>query len=171
MNTPNNLKTSKILPTNKEKFIKKFIVLIFITACFAILGITTSYYLNEKKLLLQEETAQNIMKNQFSEFVQTWNISAVPTLFIENAEINEISKYLIQVKNELGVCKVKNISKCQSNERLKETKRDMYYTQNGYSLNCTFNLDCEKFPASGEAIFLPTSNLVKMYSFSLTFDE
>lgn len=156
--------------TNKN-LIKKFIFLIIGSSCLAILGITMSYYLNEKKLLLQEDTAQNIMKTRFSEFVKTWNISAVPTLFIENAEINEISKLLVQAKEKLGSCKVTSISKCQSNARFKDTKQDMYYTPNGYSLYCNFDLDCEKIPASGEAIFLPTSSLVKIYSISLNFDE
>ena len=167
MKTNQNSNTAQeTITQEKGSFIKKFVTLIIVTACLSILGISTSYFLNEKKLAFHEEFAQKTMHSQFEKLVKTWDISLIPALFVENAEINNISKLLLEAKNKMGACTIKNVSKCQANKRLKEQKT----RTSADSQSCKFSLDCEKVQATGEDVFLPTHSSVKIYEISLEFN-
>lgn len=151
---------------------KRFIILICIIIIITLGSMWGSYYLKDRQIQDQEQYAYHFMEQQFSSFVQTWDVGRVPVLFVENAEVNNIAKLIIQIKETIGACQMKTIAYCESQSRYQETKQDSYYTEKGYSIRCPFSLSCEKEQqVSGEAIFFPDGHISKLFAFSVTYDE
>lgn len=151
---------------------KKFIILTGIIVLIGIGIFAAVRYAENYKLSAQETYTNRFMQNKFAPFVATWDVESVPLLFIENAEVNNIAKILNRIKESVGVCKMRKIGSCQSQERVKETKPDVYYTLNGYSVRCTFNMSCEhEENVTGETVFFPDGLKTKLYSFTITYGE
>ncbi len=151
---------------------KKFIALICVIVVVSLGAMWSSYYLKDRKIQSQEQYARIFMEKQFSSFVKTWDVGRVPVLFIENAEVYNIAKLLVHIKETVGTCEMKTMAYCESQERYRETKQDEYYTDKGYSIHCPFVLTCEKEQqATGEAIFYPDGYIAKLFAFTITYDE
>lgn len=146
-----------------------FLSLLIVAGLGIMLGI---FYWQDCQIQNRENYAHQFMQNQFADFSQKWEVAQVPMLFIENAEVNNIAKMLVDVKEHLGSCTLKETAYCESQERYKQERPDAYFSENGYSVRCPFVMSCEKeAQVRGEAIFFPDGNIAKLYSFSLTFDD
>lgn len=151
---------------------KKFIIITGIIAFIGICVFATVRYAENYKINAQEAYTDNFMKNKFAPFVSTWDVESVPLLFIENAEVNNIAKLLNQIKESVGICKMREIKSCQSQERVSKLKSDMYFSERGYSVRCQFSMSCEKEEnVTGETVFFPDELKAKLFSFSVTYGE
>ncbi len=151
---------------------KKFIILLCISIIVISGTLAGSYYLDNKKIQSQEQHTFDFMQTKFNKLVESWNPALISTLYIENAEVYNIALVLAEIKEDIGVCKMKTVSACESQSRHKKTKKDAYYTTGGYSVRCPFVITCEKEDqATGEAIFIPDGHIGKLFSFKLTYGE
>lgn len=151
---------------------KKFRIFTGIIAFIGIGVFATIHYAENYKIDAQEAYTDRFMKNKFAPFVATWDVGSVPLLFIENAEVNNIAKLLNQIKESVGICKMREIKSCQSQERVSKLKSDMYFSEKGYSVRCQFSMSCEKEEnVTGETVFLPDKHKTKLFSFTITYGE
>ncbi|MBQ9090289.1 MAG: hypothetical protein IJY58_04495 [Alphaproteobacteria bacterium] len=151
---------------------KKIIVLVCV---FILLGLASwggTCYVQRLKINAQEKHALTVMQTKFKNFVTDWKVDKVPSLYIENAEITNIAKLLKRIQEVVGVCELKKVSYCESQEKYKNIQEDKYKSANGYSVRCPFILSCTKKQiVSGEAVFYPDNTLTKFVSFVLSYEK
>ena len=151
---------------------KKIFVLICVLCLLGLAGWGGTCYIQRLKFKAQEQHALSTMQTKFKDFVSDWKVERVPSLYIENAEINNIARLLKRIQEVVGVCQLKEVGICESQERYKEMKEDKYQSANGYSVRCPFVLSCEKKKnVSGEAVFYPDNTATKFVSFVLSYEK
>lgn len=148
---------------------KKFIVLLVLTCFVILLGLIGGKYISAQRISLRETLAQNVMTDSFAKFSQTWDLSFVPIMFVDGAQMKAISQNLLKIKEALGSCSLNKGVACTAGDRNPE--KDAYFSKFGHAVTCRFVLTCEKTPASGLAIFYPLGNEMKIYRFELSTPE
>ncbi len=140
-----------------------FIFLVCLLIGFAYLGV---YYYKQSRISQREIDAMTAMRTRFADFVSNWELARVPALFVDNVQIKQVAKSLVEAKQRMGKCSLSTISPCVAGERSPEN--DEYVSQYGHSISCPFTLSCEKEKdIQGVCIFFVIDNIVKLYKFGL----
>ncbi len=140
-----------------------FVLLLCLLAGAVALGIKQY---SQSKITHREQIAMTAMKTQFANFVSTWDLALVPSLFVDNVHIKQVAENLVAAKQLLGKCQISTISPCVAGERAPES--DEYISQYGHSISCPFTLSCEKeSDIRGVCIYFVDNSTVKLYKFDL----
>lgn len=148
---------------------KKYIFLL----CLGALAYGGYYFadLKEYQQAIQlEGMAQSVMKGAFTRFAEKWDLSSEPNLFVDGAQIDEISQTLAAIKNDLGSCKALKAEGCVAAARTPGTEADFSFAGKE-AVSCPFVVDCDNGKAHGLAIFFHENNAAKLFQFSLSLDR
>ena len=145
---------------------KKAIITLFILCLVGLAGVPGHKYFAAQRIHAREDAATAVLKGPFANFVKTWDLARVPLLFVDGAHIKQIAMSLLEVKQTLGDCEMKNIGACLAGDRMPE--KDKFLSKYGHSISCKFLLSCEKVKnATGDIVFFPLGNDVKIYQFDV----
>ena len=145
---------------------KKAIITLFILCLVGLAGVAGHKYFASQRIRAREDAATAVLKGPFANFVKTWDLARVPLLFVDGAHIKQIAMSLIEIKQTLGACEMKNVGACLAGDRV--PKKDKFVSKYGHSVSCTFLLSCEKVKnATGDIVFFPLGTEVKVYKFDL----
>ena len=145
---------------------KKAIITLFILCLVGLAGVAGHKYFASQRIRAREDAATAVLKGPFAGFVKTWDLARVPLLFVDGAHIKQIAMSLIEIKQTLGACEMKNVGACLAGDRV--PGKDKFVSKYGHSVSCTFLLSCEKVKnATGDIVFFPLGTEVKVYKFDL----
>ncbi len=150
---------------------KKGIIILVVICLIILFGIVGSKYFAAQKIRIRESAATAVLKGPFSDFVNTWDLSRAPLLFVDGAQFKQIARSLVEIKSVLGSCRIQNVGACLAGDRMPQ--KDKFVSKYGHSISCSFLLACEKVKyAVGDIVFFPLGRDVKIYKFDLnTPDE
>ena len=145
---------------------KKAIIALFVFCFVCLAGVVGHKYFAFQRIHAREDAATAVLKGPFALFVRNWDLARVPLLFVDGAHIKQIAMSLIEIKQTLGACEMKNVGACLAGDRV--PGKDKFVSKYGHSVSCTFLLSCEKVKnATGDIVFFPLGTEVKVYKFDL----
>lgn len=149
---------------------KKFIAILICVCFMGLGGYYGSSYFHHAQFKQKEEAAMSVMNGLFATFVKKWDVSLVPSLFVDGAELQNISNMLTQIKGDLGNCTMDAVTSCEAAARHPRGETD-YSMVGREAVACSFELTCDNNKAQGQSILFIEGQSVKVYRFSLDVDE
>ena len=150
---------------------RKFIIFILVIITgFFVANITFLKRKDNVDSVQKKETmVQKLVTEEFGQILSTWEIPNTSNLFVKEANISNMNRSFLGLKDLCGSCKIKN-AKCSSNER-KPEKKDERLTEFGSSIVCDYAVSCEKRETTGRLIFKATAkDLYQIDNFRINID-
>ncbi len=135
----------------------RFLKLILIVLVVAVGYVYSASYFDELKIKKQEDIAQSKMTGEVAQILSSWAMADNSKLFINEIKVEDLKMLFGKINEDYGSCKLKK-SVCVSNERTKKVKQDKYETPFGSSIECSYEVSCERKETKGLVIFKKTTN-------------
>lgn len=136
-----------------SRFVKVILLVVFIVFGYVYFS---SYFLGGP-IEKEERVVLNKMRKDIAPLLASWNLAEDSTLFIKEIRVQDLKFFFKKMEEVHGSCKFKEMPVCVSQER-EVMKDDKYKTEYGASVECAYQVICEKKETTGAVVFKKTGH-------------